>query len=330
MIVIVDQWKGMKGKWNQDYVNGLTEVFDRRGIEYSVESSNFENELVKTLLNVPANSIVWFMTYDNGMAEIVRKNRPDLFLVAHAHGTKTMLFEPSFIHGAEIFREPAEEIESRLISNYDIVFCNSEYQKSFIPEKVKAKVFVSGFPVPVSGFENKTQDLNYYKEEKTVVISQRFSFEKNLPFAIMMGQELVKNGYSVVWCYGARTGDFTMMSDYVKVAEQAGIRFRECPTKIKYYEEICKAEYVLTTSAYDTLSLSMVEGYLAGCKVIAPRLMCFPEYMKEENMYDAFSIRKCIKAFETAEVNGFKNNKLWDNEEVVDNMLLALEGVKAW
>ena len=87
---------------------------------------------------------------------------------------------------------------------------------------------------------------------------------------------------------------------------------------------------MLTTSAYDTLSLSMVEGYLAGCKVIAPRLMCFPEYMKEENMYDAFSIRKCLKAFETAEVNGFKNNKLWDNEEVVDNMLLALEGVKAW
>lgn len=323
MIYVVNQWAHLNWGWSKDYVDGISEVLTEREIEHKIVSNEYENELMKYLIGVPKDSIVWLMSYETDIAKAIRNIRPDLFLIAHAHGTKTMLFEPSYLHGGQVFIKPAYEIEKEYLSLYNLVFCNSQWQFVHMPTD---NIRITGFPVPMGKIQRMYRACaTGLRKEKKVLISQRFSFEKNLPFAIMLAKELTQFDYEVVWCYGRKTGDFELMSEYVKQAEYAGVEFKYCPNKMMYYEEMLTSGYVLTTSAYDTLSLSMVEGYLAGCKVISPNNMCFPEYMLKENMYDAYSIDHCIEVLHSARF-GVESEELFNNKIVVDKMLRAIIG----
>jgi len=326
MIYIVNPWgEESQGSWVRDYLDGVHRGLSGMCISHKELSNKFSNELMKELLALPENSIVWFTVYENEFAGILRKRRPDLKLVAHAHGTKTMWLEPSYIHNAQVFEDKPEVIEAKYEDVYDLLFCNSEYQKSFMTHKDKA--VVTGFPLDLDLYSYKLPSHSEFVS-KSVVISQRFSMEKNLPIALWFCRLLIDKGYSVIWCYGAKTGDFELLSDYVEQAKQMGVLMKYNKTKADYYDTLGHCEYVLTTSLYDTLSLSMVEGALAGCRVVAPSMMCFPEYMLETNMYEPFSGKDLLRAMDTAQVGelGFcsDGNRLYDSKVVVWNMIEAM------
>jgi pantothenate synthetase len=76
--------------------------------------------------------------------------------------------------------------------------------------------------------------------------------------------------------------------------QKIGMEFVYNPTKEMYHQNLAKASFVVTTSISDMLPNSMLEAIYVGAVPVAPRNLCFPEFIHPDNLYTPYDLQEII------------------------------------
>jgi hypothetical protein len=188
--------------------------------------------------------------------------------------------------------------ERRRLALYDGIFANSEWCKICIcrayPE-VAARVVVTGFPFDYQALHTYLQQP---KERDLVVFNQRFALEKLHILEIEAARLLSALGFRVHHLSGVTEERLLRgnpsLGPLLDGARQRGLQFIHNPDKHTYLSNLAKAATVVTTPVADMLPVALVEAIYLGTVPVAPRSLCFPEFVHPDNLYAPYDLMEIV------------------------------------
>lgn len=188
--------------------------------------------------------------------------------------------------------------ERQRLSLYDGIFANSEWCKRCIcnayPE-VAGRVVVTGFPFDYQALQPYQQQP---KETDLVVFNQRFALEKLHILELEAASLLAAQGFRVHHLSGVTEERLIRgnpsLGPLLAGAHQRGLQFIHNPDKHTYQLNLAKAATVVTTSIADMLPVSLVEAIYLGAAPVAPRTLCFPEFVHPDNLYAPYDLMEIV------------------------------------
>jgi len=222
--------------------------------------------------------------------------------------------------------------EHELFSFYDGLFLNSEWSLmnalKHYPEHSK-RFIVTGFPLDYSRLDPFRARQ---KDERIVAYNQRFALERAPALAVEIARVLIAEGYRVQQLSGepiskieGRNPDLARL---IRVGQNVGLEFIYNKTKHEYHEKLAAASVVLTTSLCDNLPVSMLEAIYVGAVPLAPRSMCFPEFVHADNLYTPYSIDEIVSLVKQKPVRKHRFEQ-YSHEVVLERYVTALESVRS-
>lgn len=264
-----------EGSWAKTYNEAIRElgVVEYRGIAP-------EDCLLSIIRDksIKDEDIFLFGTVADSIIPLVKEVYSKNLLVGHAHHIERNIYESAFLY-------EGEKGLSRIRRNMEIldkVILNSTFQKRSFSLK---NSFVSGFPVSVAGYST-------LKVCNSICINHRFGPDKNVNFAIDLVRPLRREGYTLDWLVPSLP-----IGDLSTIAKGAGVNFVVSKTKADYFKHLSSYEYALSTTMYESLSVSCVEAVMLGLKVIAPDRFAFREFLDAKYLYDPYSIADVLSKF---------------------------------
>jgi hypothetical protein len=188
--------------------------------------------------------------------------------------------------------------ERQRLALYDGIFANSEWCKACISSaypEVAGRVVVTGFP-----FDYRLLDsyLQLPKEPDLVVFNQRFALEKLHILELETSRLLSVQGYRVHHLSGVPEERLVRanpsLGPLLAGARQRGLQFVYNPDKHTYLVNLSKAAAVVTTSLADMLPVSLIEAIYLGAVPVAPRSLCFPEFVHPDNLYTPYNLTEVV------------------------------------
>lgn len=132
------------------------------------------------------------------------------------------------------------------------------------------------------------------KEKDLVVFNQRFALEKLHILEMEAARLLSGLGFRVQHLSGVSEERLVRgnpsLGPLLAGARQRGLQFIHNPDKHSYLMNLAKAATVVTTSAADMLPVSLVEAIYLGAVPVAPRALCFPEFVHADNLYTPYDL----------------------------------------
>lgn len=171
---------------------------------------------------------------------------------------------------------------------------NSRYAQTFVP-----RASVLGFPYsPMPTVQGR-------KEKRTILINQRFATEKLSQIETLFAIRLVKEeGYRILRTMPlmhdglpALYPDLVPLFRYMKDLCGEGFELSDGSTPA-YMDMLARAEFCLTTTAFDTLSVSVLDGIHAGCIPIVPNALAFPEFVSDYCRYSPWAYDQVLAILE--------------------------------
>lgn len=160
-----------------------------------------------------------------------------------------------------------------------IVVSNSEYNKIVgVNEELGRKVKVFGFPIDFSrlrkfkGRKKKKGSVCFLGETRAI---------KNPEFEVALIQFLSSKEYKC----------FHLSPSFVSYKDRllsSGCRVVEGVRGERYFSLLSKFEFFISTSHYESLSVSGIEAFLLGCVPFVPDHSGFIDWCPPENRYRVF------------------------------------------
>lgn len=189
-------------------------------------------------------------------------------------------------------------------------------------------VRVTGLPVPIIPYDliNRAlcKQINPYIGTK-IVWAHRVCDAKNINLLYAIALPLIELGYSIS-IINPEPCDPYLWSDLFPL----GIGYEQCSSKEEYYEQLVKANVVLSTATLETFGYCIVEGAMLNCIPVVPRTASYAEMYKEEYTYtlpkdnkDSIEIDKCVK-----EIDRIIKQAIWNKPPISLNTVLKPEYAK--
>ena len=229
---------------------------------------------------------IWLLAWaQNPIIELIEHKPGRKF--GHVHGLGCFVFEPAVLLGVDLN-------EHVRFGFYERIFVNSEWSYASAveayPEHAR-RFAVAGFPMDYARYKPYE---NTPKDEHLVVFNQRFALERAPTLVVEIARRLVLKGYRVQQLSGepldrieTRTPDLGRL---LRAAMRAGLEFVWNRTKDEYQQRLAAAGTVVTTSLCDNLPVALLEAIHLGIVPVAPRAMCFPEFVHPGNLYAPFCL----------------------------------------
>ncbi len=314
-----------EGNWHKYYNRAVCSELQRHGIHYRRLITNFYSNSIRSTLHRiqkmnTSNDDIWlFSTAQNPAIEVVEHKPGRKF--GHVHNLECMRFETSRLHGVSLN-------EKHRLGLYHGVFFSSSWAlkkaQSCYPQ-LADRFRLTGFPMDYEVY----QPYRYIdKNPKLVVFNQRLACERLAPLEIEIAAELTNLGYEVQHLYHSGTGlswaACPLAEQLRKIGKQSGIDFVSNTNKHQYHVNLAKATCVVTTSICDNLPVSLVEAIRLGAVPVAPRSMCFPEFIHSDNLYSPYHLDEIIELVENKPKRVHSISQ-YDKRTVVDNYRNTLQ-----
>ncbi|MBT9172635.1 MAG: hypothetical protein DDT21_01021 [Syntrophomonadaceae bacterium] len=217
--------------------------------------------------------------------------------------------------------------ERQRLALYDGIFANSQWCKACISRaypEIAGRVAVTGFPFD---YQELHPYLKQKKEQDLVVFNQRFALEKLHILELEAARLLSGQGFRVQHLSGV-TEERLIRSNpslgpLLAAARQRGLQFIHNPDKHTYLQNLAKAATVVTTSIADMLPVSLIEAIYLGATPVAPRTLCFPEFVHPDNLYTPYDLTE-ITDIALRQPKRFHLIEQYAKEAVVGRMLAAM------
>jgi len=184
--------------------------------------------------------------------------------------------------------------ERQRLGLYDKIFANSEWCKACISSaypEIAGKVVVTGFPMDYRVLLPYRQ---VPKEDDLVVFNQRFALEKLHILELEVARLLAGQGFRVQHLSGLTEEELIRsnpaLGPLLAGARQRGLQFVYNPDKHTYLLNLAKAATVITTPVADMLPVSLIEAIYLRAVPVAPRTLCFPEFVHPDNLYTPYDL----------------------------------------
>ena len=275
------------------YHAALRSEFNKRSIPYrEIALVGSPYTLARTLSTVRSRPHdTWLMSYaHNPKIEYIAQKPGRKF--AHAHGLEASLFEPATLEGYALN-------EARAFAHYDAVFVNTDWARDLVMVRypdLNSEVVVSGFPFDPRLLEDF---LHVPKIEDLIVFNQRFALDKLHVLEVYLAERLISEGYQVIHLLPRKSFDHIQGERESRVlfrqGKLRGLKFVINDTKAEYYENLARAQILITTPVADTLSVGTLEAAALGVIPIAPNWGPFPEYLRPGNLYPPYNVAKIME-----------------------------------
>ncbi len=241
--------KKRQSVWAYSFDRLYSEALNKIGIETKTINS------LKCLSKLTEKDYLFICQYQDIDTEEVRNCKA--IKLAQVNGTGANLYCPQV-------KQTQEKKEVEKILNYNVVF-NKRHEKVFKSVYPNAKTIIAGFPVAVNLFSN------IRRKKKKIVVAGRVSPDKQFYLATYLLKDLLKLGYEIVFCYNTdKDKEWLELYDYNKF-KKIGFKFKKLNHN-NFIKELQSAEYYFICSLGDTMSVSLAEALLCGCKPIVPDL----------------------------------------------------------
>ncbi len=280
-----------QGHWHKYYNRAVCRQLHKLNLQYQrVVTDYYSSSIDSALQDMQAirskQTDAWlFSTAQNPAVELVEQ-KPG-FKYGHVHNLECMRFEPSRLQGISLR-------EKRRLNYYDRVFFSSRWslqraQNSY--PGMSARFVLTGFPMDYEIYQPYRQIA---AQPDLVVFNQRFACERLPPVEVELAARLIKNGFRVQHLHPSANGlprtGCPLTKQLRRLGEEAGIEFVGNDNKHQYHARLARAGCVITTSICDNLPVALIEGIRLGAVPVAPRGMCFPEFVHQDNMYRPYDL----------------------------------------
>lgn len=291
------------GHWQQMYNNAVISELARAGHEYhKIVLDFFDPGCVDLLREIQfirsTEQDIWLLAWaQNPVIDMIGHKPGRKF--GHVHGLQCFAFDPSVLSGVDLE-------EANRFSHYDRIFVNSEWSLTnairAYPQHA-AKFTVTGFPMD---YEALDAFKGSPKEEALIVFNQRFALERMPTLVVELASRLRHEGYRVVQLLGERTENISKrnpdLGKLLRVGQRVGLEFVYNPSKAEYLSRLARASVVITTSLCDNLPVSMLEAIYLDVVPVAPKAMCFSEFIHSDNLYSPYCIDEILAIVRRAPV----------------------------
>ena len=270
------------------YNAALRSEFKKRRIPYrEIALYGSPYTLARTLSTVRSRPHdTWLLSYAHNPKIEYIAHKPGR-KYAHAHGLEASLFEPAVLEGYALN-------EARAFSHYDAVFVNTNWARSLVVKRypgLSADVVASGFPFDPGLLHDF---LHVPKTGNLIAFNQRFALDKLHILEVHLAEKLISEGYHVIHLCPRKSFDHLQgereSRALFRQGKLRGLEFVINDTKTEYYENLARAQLLITTPVADTLSVGTLEAAALQAIPIAPDWGPFPEYLPPGNLYPPYNI----------------------------------------
>jgi len=285
-------YPGWQGHWHQNYNQAINNEFAKAGIDYRQVTIDWTShdihKKLQTIQNINSSwNDSWLLsTAQNPIIELL-EHKPG-YKFGHIHSLECYPFETAVLQGVSL-EEP------KRFGYYDRLFLSSQWSLenavNHYPQ-YSTKFHYTGFPID---FKIYQPYRHHIKKKNLVVFNQRFSWERLPLIEIELARRLNEKGYEVQHLYapGSIKNCFQLQR-FMEIGQNYGLNFVANHTKEDYHLNLSRAEFIITTSICDNLPLSLIEAIYLKAIPAAPRGMCFPEFVHQENLYNPYYLEEVI------------------------------------
>jgi len=164
-----------------------------------------------------------------------------------------------------------------------------------------------------------------------VVFNQRFCVEKLHFVEVEVGRRLVQEGYRVSHLSGWSWEDviYHLPESRALLTElsRVGVKWVHNPTKDVYHRRLAAASVVVTTSIADMLPNSLLEAVYLGVVPVAPRGLCFGEFIHPDNLYTPYDVNEIVSKVVESPIREHRIEQ-YAKETVMDRVLKLVSGAR--
>ncbi len=289
-----------EGNWTGNFTRAIRNELKRRQIEY-VElppydwyTANPPLEYYKSIISTKDD--IWFFGWAQTPAMDILKDKAGL-KYGIVVGSTASPFEPANLWGTSSWCN-----ERFRLNQYDGLFAVSNWCSKVITKaypELQDRVTVTGFPIEYSIYDPYK---SIKKIDNLVIFNQRLTIEKLHILEVELSRKLVAKGFKVQHLSGQSREDLakqsTTLAALLKIMDNSGIEFIHNTKKETYHTNLAKASIAVTTSIADMLPNSMLEAIYLNLIPVAPRNLCFPEFVHKDNLYTPYDLDGMIDIIE--------------------------------
>ncbi|ACL77098.1 glycosyltransferase family 1 protein [Ruminiclostridium cellulolyticum] len=286
-----------EGNWTGNYTRAMRNELNKRHIEY-VEIPPYDwytaNPPIDYYNSINSNKDdVWFFGWAQTPAMEILKDKPGK-KYGIVVGATANPFEPANLWGTTDWCN-----ERFRLDQYDTIFAVSDWCSRLLTKsypELQGRVAVTGFPIDYSIYD---PFKHIEKVDNLVIFNQRLTIEKLHVVEVELARRLVAKGFKVQHLSGTSREELskqsTTLAALLNIMDNSGIEFIHNTVKETYHTNLAKASIAVTTSISDMLPNSMLEAIYLNLVPVAPRNLCFPEFIHSDNLYTPYDLDEMVE-----------------------------------
>lgn len=199
----------------------------------------------------------------------------------------------------------------------DVVLVGSEYHKRRVVDKFHHKdVRVTGAIWSREWMRERINPSDFKKEDYCI-FPHRPSAEKRWNLFWHIAKVNPDMQFVVTTCGNPRL---------MKKQLPENVKYLANLTKQEYFEVFARAKYYLTCAYQETFGYTIQEAIYFGCKIIAPKYACYPEYVNTHSLakFEELSVPYKLTVLYQYSTNLTKSTQFPDNAKTIYNICRAL------
>ncbi len=281
-----------EGNWTGNFTRAMRNELNKRQIPF-LEIPPFDwytaNPAIDYYKGINSkNEDIWLFGWAQTPAMEILKDKPGKKF-GIVVGSTASPFEPANLWGTTSWCN-----ERFRLGQYDKIFAVSKWCSNVITKaypELQGRVEVTGFPIEYNIYDPYKK---IEKIENLVIFNQRLTTEKLHIIEVELSRRLVAKGYKVQHLSGVSREDLSQQSStlaaLLQIMDKSGIEFIHNTVKETYHTNLARASIVVTTSIADMLPNSMLEAIYLNLVPVAPRNLCFPEFIHNDNLYTPYDL----------------------------------------
>ncbi len=286
-----------EGNWTGNFTRAMRNELNRRKIEY-IELPPFDwytaNPPIEYYLSINSKKDdIWLFGWAQSPAMDYLKDKPGR-KYGIVVGSTASPFEPANLWGTSSWCN-----ERFRLGQYDKIYAVSNWCSNVITKaypELQGRVEVTGFPIEYGIYDPYKQ---IKKIDNLVIFNQRLSTEKLHIVEVELSRRLVAKGFKVQHLSGTSREELAKQSStleaLLKIMDNSGVEFIHNTVKETYHTNLAKATIAVTTSIADMLPNSMLEAIYLNLVPVAPRNLCFPEFIHKDNLYTPYDLDEMVE-----------------------------------